>query len=845
MTPRVLPAATLRAVETDDPRLQVLVTLAPRLLAAADRDAAADELTGVLTKLGLSVAVDLIDKDVAVVLSVDVCGDSAPRVPEPVATSLVGMRLPVDGIDMLRIAVRHRRPYVGPAGAAATVRAVATDPHLAHAMPSRSDEGDSIAVPVLVGDDVVAVICAWVGGTDESLLPVFVTAAAIYAGTWPRRDGVASAPPTGSTTARRRGFRQSVEDLVAGPGIQAALQPIVRLHDRVVIGYEALCRFPRRPHLATPEQLFASAAGLHLETALDRRCIAAALEETPLTGTSDLFVNVLTGTLFDPTGIDELDRAVHAAGADPRAIVLEFSEREQVVELARLQRIAADLRARGYRIAVDDAGAGHASMRLIAELRPEFIKVDQALIRDIHSDRARRALVVALLSFSGHIGSRLIAEGIETQEDNDTLSSLGVQFGQGWLHGRPVLTSAMADHPDVEVVDVAWFAAHEVHSTRAPLRVAEPVAPVPAPRRAAGGRRSLALALSEVAHALQNEHDPLRILGVMGDLLTRVVPVDEMCIYVADYETHQFVPVIATGPDREQLMDSAFSLDAGITGWAFSTGSPQNIGDTSAHPLSRQVPGTSVIKESLLLVPLVAGEHKLGIIDCWRPGLERFSARDVEAAALFAHIAAAAWRNAQLYSDLLTAAMTDPLTGLHNSRWMHDSGAAELAEAAFEAKPMALLLLDLDHFKQVNDDAGHAAGDLALQRVAARLRAGVRTGDAVVRVGGEEFVAMLRDCDAAGALTVADGIRHAVAEISLPAGVRLDHLTASIGVAVYPEHGSTLEQLLAAADRAMYAAKHGGRDRVESAHVGDPTIVPLPRREHRTPHRRLEARSGQ
>ena len=224
-----------------------------------------------------------------------------------------------------------------------------------------------------------------------------------------------------------------------------------------------------------------------------------------------------------------------------------------------------------------------------------------------------------------------------------------------------------------------------------------------------------------------------------------------------------------------------------------------------------------MVNESLLLIPLVAGEHKLGIINCWRLGLDQFSDRELEAASLFAHIAAAAWRNAQLYAELLSAAMTDPLTRLYNSRWLRDTGERDLARAAREGKPLALLLVDLDHFKRVNDGGGHAAGDLVLQRVASRLRSTVRGMDAVVRLGGEEFVALLQDCDADGAAVVAEAIRVAVRDIALPEGCGLPRLTASIGIAAYPEHAGDLEQLLAAADRAMYSAKQGGRDRIARA----------------------------
>jgi diguanylate cyclase (GGDEF)-like protein len=349
--------------------------------------------------------------------------------------------------------------------------------------------------------------------------------------------------------------------------------------------------------------------------------------------------------------------------------------------------------------------------------------------------------------------------------------------------------------------------------------------------------RSLPRALSAAALALQNEHDPVSIVGVMAELMSGVVPVSEMAIFAADYETHRMVPLFAAGADRDELLADSFSLDAGLTGWAFARGKPENVPDTSAHPLARQVPGTPIVDESLLLIPLVAGEHKLGIINCWRLGVGQFTDREVEAASLFAHIAAAAWRNAQLYAELLSAAMTDPLTRLYNSRWLRDSGERDLARAARDGKPVALLLTDLDHFKRVNDGGGHAAGDLVLQRVAARLRATVRGADAVVRLGGEEFVALLQDCDADGAAVVAEAIRVAVRDITLPEGCGLARLTASIGIAAYPEHAGDLEQLLAAADRAMYVAKQAGRDRVvrAPAPLDSATIVTLTPRRLRRP----------
>ena len=822
-------------VRSSDLRLEVVTRIGHRLTRTRSALEAATEVTLGLASLNVAATVNLVELDVAVVVAVNVPPAIGGALSPSLASNLIGMRIPLDGVESLRQPVRLRRAYFGPADAAATLRRLTTDSALANVLPKASDERLALAVPVTAGDRVVGILSVWGPGCVPALEPILEVVAATLAAAWSgdrtpaigRFDAVVPAPPDQRLSA-------SIEKLVTSGGIVSAVQPIVRLVNDTVIGYEALARYTPQPHLTTPDELFAAAALQHMQAPLDLACVGAALRAAANIGEADLFVNVLIGTLINEGGVAALDKAVHDLKVDPASIVLEFSEREPVPDLARLQRIAAELRARGFRIAVDDAGAGHASMRVIAELRPEFIKVDRSLIQAVDADRARRALVVALLSFSGHIGARVIAEGIETQRERETLVSLGVQFGQGWLLGRPVLVHALEGCAD-EVVDPAWFAHHQVSPTHinpwgTELGPADIVQP--GTLRTTPARRGLARALSDAALALQSEHDPLRILGVMADQLGRVVPASEMAIFVADYETFRLVPVLATGPDRDQILADSMSLDAGITGWAFAKGTPQNIPDTSKHPLARQIPDTSYVQELLLLVPLVATEHKLGIINCWRRGTGRFSDRELEAASLFAHVAASAWRNAQLYVELVNAAMTDPLTRLYNSRWMRDSGERDLARAGRDGKPFSILLVDLDHFKAVNDSGGHAAGDLVLQRVAAQLRTTVRGSDAVVRIGGEEFVLMLHDCGPEGAASVAEAVRIAMHEIAVPEGCSIDQLTASIGISTYPVHGLELDQLLGAADRAMYAAKHEGRDRSVEA-ISTPAaskIVALPRR---------------
>ena len=396
-----------------DPRLDVLTLLGHRLPRTRTPEEAASEVTTALAALDLAATVSAVEFDIAVVISMHVPSTMTPHLSPQMAAGVVGMRIPLDAVESLRQPVRLRRLYYGAADAAETLRRLTTDSALAKALPNAADERTVLAVPVTCRDRVVAVLSVWGPLCTPALGPILEVIAAMLAAAWSTE--VQSA--IGRFEARAlptpdRELRDIVDSLLTSGGIVSALQPIVRLVNDTVIGYEALARYPPLARIGTPDELFASAASLNMQSAVDLACVSAALRAASNIGEADLFVNVLIGTLVDERGVAALDSAVREARVDPASIVLEFSEREPVPDLALLQRIAAELRARGFRIAVDDAGAGHASMRVIAELRPEFIKVDRSLIQAIDADRARRALVVALLSFSGHIGARVIAEGM-------------------------------------------------------------------------------------------------------------------------------------------------------------------------------------------------------------------------------------------------------------------------------------------------------------------------------------------------------------------------------------------------------------------------------------------------
>jgi diguanylate cyclase (GGDEF)-like protein len=617
-----------------------------------------------------------------------------------------------------------------------------------------------------------------------------------------------------------------VRTAIASGRVCAAMQPLIRLVDGVVMGYEASCRIgPGAPPWSA--ELLSDAAGVHgLERAFDIACIRSALGYATYTTPATLFLSVSAATLLDADSAQLLAGVVDGAGVRPQEAVIDLSKPVPVLDAARLRRIVADLRSCGFRIAIDDSAAAQAGMLVTAEVRPDFIKVGRELIDGVHSSDARRALVVSLLSFGTHLNARLVAEGIDSEEDLKAVADLGIQFGRGKQLGEPVVLGPTTV-TDAVIVEPGWFSSRSVESfpsevpaTRSGQSRGGGQPGVTAPKQA-----SLPHALSNAALALQAEHDPQRILAVIAEQLSQVVPVDDLSIYEADHANNRFVAAFANGPQASQIMDDDFPLSVGLNGWAFALGTPQNLANAGAHPAALTIPNTPFEHESLLLIPLVAGDHKLGMLNCRRMGLNRFSNEDLEAASLFGHTAAAAWHNAQLYQELARGAMTDGLTGLFNSRWLREAGEREIADCRRRGSALSILLIDLDHFKTINDTGGHAAGDLVLQRVADELRRTTRAGDAAVRLGGEEFVLVLRDADAAGALRVAHDLGVELARVPIPSTCAgIEQITASMGIASFPAHGAVLADLVRAADVAMYAAKRDGRNRVKLAR-GDPAVA--------------------
>lgn len=233
-------------------------------------------------------------------------------------------------------------------------------------------------------------------------------------------------------SSERRSRIERINHAIEGDGRTAVYQPIVELETQRLVGLEALARFEADDDPWPVDRWFRVAAEVGLAIELELACSRTALTALPrLPPGAYLSINVSHLTAQSDALLEQL------GAVDASRIVIEITEHEAVEDYDRLTRALQRLRGLGAQIAIDDAGAGFASLRHILLIEPEIIKIDVSLSRGIDSDPRRRALARALISFAEEMSMSVVAEGIETEQEHAALLALGVRLGQGFYLGSP------------------------------------------------------------------------------------------------------------------------------------------------------------------------------------------------------------------------------------------------------------------------------------------------------------------------------------------------------------------------------------------------------------------------
>jgi diguanylate cyclase (GGDEF)-like protein/PAS domain S-box-containing protein len=318
--------------------------------------------------------------------------------------------------------------------------------------------------------------------------------------------------------------------------------------------------------------------------------------------------------------------------------------------------------------------------------------------------------------------------------------------------------------------------------------------------------------LYEVLQACNSQQEAYPIIGSVG---ADLFPKAGGALAVSVSRAHQMETAVEWGAERR--MSASFLLD---DCWALRRGHMQEVDEPGALPACRHFQSAPV--SSYVCLPLIVRGELLGVLNLHSAQGESLGPRQRQLLVVLGEVIKLSLSSLKLRDALRAQAIRDPLTGLFNRNYLDETFRRELSRSARQQKPLCVGMLDIDDFKTFNDTYSHHAGDVLLKSLGALFLKQLRVSDIVCRYGGDEFVLVLPD---ANAIQVAERLSRVRGEAKTMEcayeGRVLPAASISIGVAQWPDHGATLEDLIKAADSALYSAKHSGRDQVHVFATGE------------------------
>ena len=323
----------------------------------------------------------------------------------------------------------------------------------------------------------------------------------------------------------------------------------------------------------------------------------------------------------------------------------------------------------------------------------------------------------------------------------------------------------------------------------------------------------------EVARSLSGTLDLREQLEELGRHTCLQLGVNEFSVLLIDEGSQQLVMEAVAGRAPSSARGMRFSVGEGVVGDAVARAQTIYVPDVDQDPRYLHYKGLQRSTGSFLSVPLQAKGRVVGVMNLSRPEKAAFQPQEIRIAEAIAAQAGLAIQNARLYAQMLELSYTDVLTGVPNRRQLFQRLEQEWTRSLRFGDELSILMIDLDRFKQVNDQHGHTVGDAVLRGVALALERNVRKVDTVARFGGEEFCIVLPRIAKVEALEVAEKLRRSVSQTPLETapGKPPMFATISIGVASYGADAADAAALLDLADQALYEAKRSGRNTVRSA----------------------------
>jgi diguanylate cyclase (GGDEF)-like protein len=321
----------------------------------------------------------------------------------------------------------------------------------------------------------------------------------------------------------------------------------------------------------------------------------------------------------------------------------------------------------------------------------------------------------------------------------------------------------------------------------------------------------LPTALFEIGKLIGSELDPGTLLARIAELICQLIGAKACSVMLLDADRKRLLAKAAYGLRTARMQSLSFRVGEGVAGWVVEHGKPALIHDVAQDPRFVVLPANQTPIASMICVPLIARGERVGVVTATSAKPGAFDTNNLELVRFIAMTIALDIENIRRHR----VAVTDPLTGAYNREFLNQRLPQEIEAAIERDRSLSVAMVDVDHFKSVNEHYGHHTGDIVLTEVARRLRGAIRAGDVLVRYGGEEFLAVLPKADAGRAWEVGERMRQRVCERAFDVGDGLALLLrVSVGVAQW-RAGELMPGLLERADAALYGAKDRGRNRVE------------------------------
>jgi len=326
--------------------------------------------------------------------------------------------------------------------------------------------------------------------------------------------------------------------------------------------------------------------------------------------------------------------------------------------------------------------------------------------------------------------------------------------------------------------------------------------------------------LSDISQAANSVLEPRKVMEIVMTRAQDLIQTEAWSLLLVDEKEHTLSFEMVMGEKVDEVKNYRIKIGQGVPGWVVQYKKPLIVNNVKEDRRfdARFDMLTGFRTRSILCAPLISRGRIIGAVELINKRRGRFSTEDLQMVTTLVEPGAIAIENAILYQKSAELTVTDDLTKLFNSRYLNVHLRREIKRSRRYGVPVSLIFLDLDGFKQVNDNHGHLSGSRALYEVGQILSETVREIDVVSRYGGDEFTIILPQTGAPSAMIIAERIRAGIQDRVFLTDLGLEvRLTASFGVSTFPDHGQSREDLIQRADQAMYAVKDRGKNGVALA----------------------------